>query len=81
MAEHILKDTHNPKLNILECDRTTPLNRISSRDSQGLVTKRRDRAKGLHQIEIKITEWVLRNKKVLDLGLLHMLSIGSNRGR
>ena len=25
MAEHILKDTHNPKLNILECDRTTPL--------------------------------------------------------
>ena len=20
MAEHILKDTHNPKLNILECD-------------------------------------------------------------
>ena len=25
MAEHIIKDTHNPKLNILECDRTTPL--------------------------------------------------------
>ena len=25
MAEHILKVTHNPKLNILECDRTTPL--------------------------------------------------------
>ena len=23
MAEHILKDTHNPKLNILECDRNT----------------------------------------------------------
>ena len=25
MDELILKDTHNPKLNILECDRTTPL--------------------------------------------------------
>jgi hypothetical protein len=45
MEEHILKDIHILKLNILECDRTTPLNRISSRESQGPVTKRRSMAK------------------------------------
>ena len=49
MDKLILKDIHILKLNILGCDRTIPLNRISSRDSQRLVAKRRDRAKGLHQ--------------------------------
>jgi hypothetical protein len=40
MDEHIPKDIHILKLNILGCDRTTPL-----KQNQGLVTKRRVRAK------------------------------------
>jgi hypothetical protein len=74
--EHILKDTHILKLNILGCDKTTPLNRILSRDSQGLVTKRRVRAKIFHQGGDKDNKMGIEKRENLNLDLLHLLSIG-----
>ena len=80
MAKHILKDIHILKLNILGYDKTTPLNRISSRDSQGLGTKKeRDRAKGLHQGHIRDIKAGSEKGESLDFDPLHLLSIGLSR--
>jgi len=75
MDKLILKDIHILKLNILGCDRTIPLNRISSRDSQRLVAKRRDRAKGLHQGDKHDIKAGAGKRESLDLYPLHLLSI------
>ena len=56
--------------------KTTPLNRISSRDSQGLGIKRRDRAKGHHQGDKHDIKAGAEKGESLDFDPLHLLSVG-----
>ena len=49
MDNYVQNFIHIPKLNFWGVTELPPLNRISSRDSLGLVTKRRDRVKRFHQ--------------------------------
>jgi len=59
--------------------KTTPLNRISSRDSHGLGTKGRGRTEGLHQGYKHDIKAGAEKGESLDFDPFHLLSIGLSR--